>query len=59
MERKGEDPAQRAVPEIATGKDFRPDLLRPLRDYTMLDANGRFCLFSLAARSRRMQVPVD
>lgn len=40
MERKGENPAQRAVPEIATGKDFRPDLIRPLRDYVMLDANG-------------------
>ena len=40
VERKGEDPAQRAVPEIATGADFRPDLLRPLRDYNILDANG-------------------
>jgi hypothetical protein len=40
MERKGEDPTQRAVPEIATGAAFRPDLLRPLRDYNILDANG-------------------
>src|SRR5580693_1485714 len=40
MERKGEDPTQRAVPEIATGNDFRPDLLRPLRDYGILDAFG-------------------
>jgi hypothetical protein len=40
MERKGEDPAQRAVPEIATGSAFRPDLLRPLRDYNILDVNG-------------------
>jgi len=40
MLRKGEDPTQRAVPEIATGSAFRPDLLRPLRDYTILDANG-------------------
>jgi hypothetical protein len=40
MERKGEDPTQRAVPEIATGSAFRPDLLRPLRDYNILDVNG-------------------
>lgn len=40
MELKGEDPNQREVPEIATGTDFRPDLLRPLRDYHMLDASG-------------------
>ena len=40
MELKGEDPKQREVPEIATGKDFRPDLLRPLRDYHMLDSGG-------------------
>src|SRR5579863_7802910 len=44
MELKGEDPTQRAVPEIATGADFRPDLLRPLRDYTILDANGNQAL---------------
>jgi hypothetical protein len=44
IERKGEDPTQRAVPEIATGADFRPDLLRPLRDYTILDANGNQAL---------------
>jgi hypothetical protein len=44
MERKGEDPTQRAVPEIATGNDFRPDLLRPLRDYNILDANGNQAL---------------
>jgi hypothetical protein len=44
MERKGEDPTQREVPEIATGKDFRPDLLRPLRDYHILDANGNQAL---------------
>ena len=40
MERKGEDPNQRAVPEIDTGSAFRPDLLRPLRDYGLLDAFG-------------------
>ena len=40
MELKGEDPAAREVPEIATGSAFRPDLLRPLRDYHMLDGAG-------------------
>jgi hypothetical protein len=44
MERKGEDPSMRAVPEIATGSAFRPDLLRPLRDYGLLDANGNQAL---------------
>jgi len=44
MERKGEDPNQRAVPEIPTGTNFRPDLLRPLRDYNILDANGNQAL---------------
>ncbi len=44
MERKGEDPTMRAVPEIATGAAFRPDLLRPLRDYGLLDANGNQAL---------------
>jgi len=44
MLRKGEDPTQRAVPEIATGSAFRPDLLRPLRDYNILDANGNQAL---------------
>jgi hypothetical protein len=42
--RKGEDPTQRTVPEISTGLDFRPDLLRPLRDYNILDANGNQAL---------------
>jgi hypothetical protein len=37
MEKKGEDPNQREVPEIETGLDFRPDLLRPLRDYHFID----------------------
>jgi hypothetical protein len=40
IERKGEDPTQRSVPEIATGSAFRPDLIRPLRDYNIEDANG-------------------
>ena len=51
MERKGEDPSQRAVPEIATGSDFRPDLLRPLRDYNILDANGNQVLAPGSGRS--------
>jgi len=44
IERKGEDPTQRVVPEIPTGSAFRPDLLRPLRDYNILDANGNQAL---------------
>jgi hypothetical protein len=44
IELKGEDPTQRVVPEIATGTDFRPDLLRPLRDYNILDAKGNQAL---------------
>ena len=44
MELKGEDPSMRQVPEIATGSAFRPDLLRPLRDYHILDANGNQAL---------------
>lgn len=44
MELKGEDPNMREVPEIPTGKDFRPDLLRPLRDYHMLDDSGHQAL---------------
>jgi hypothetical protein len=44
MELKGEDPTARQVPEIDTGANFRPDLLRPLRDYHILDANGNQAL---------------
>jgi hypothetical protein len=40
VEREGNDPAKREVPEIATGTDFRPDLFRPLRDYHMVDSTG-------------------
>src|SRR3954468_5690381 len=38
IERMGEDPSKREVPQIAgLGVDFRPELLRPLRDYHMVD----------------------
>ncbi|HEY3153611.1 MAG TPA: hypothetical protein VGK65_18275 [Candidatus Binatia bacterium] len=38
----GEDPQKREVPELpGVGNDFRPDLFRPLRDYAMVDGNGR------------------
>jgi hypothetical protein len=40
VERLGEDPSKREVPEIVTGSAFRPDLLRPLRDYHMIDSAG-------------------
>ena len=41
VERMGDNPATREVPEL-TGVlgDFRPDLLRPLRDYYLTDAHG-------------------
>ncbi len=40
-ERNGDDPNNREVPELANvGATFRPDLIRPLRDYHMVDANG-------------------
>ncbi len=35
------DPSKREVPEISTGADFRPDLLRPLRDHHFVDENGK------------------
>jgi hypothetical protein len=44
IERQADDPAQREVPEIDTGAAFRPDLLRPLRDYNLLDADGNYVL---------------
>jgi hypothetical protein len=38
----GENPATREVPELAgTGADFRPDLIRPLRDYHLIDSSGQ------------------
>jgi hypothetical protein len=41
IEKMGEDPNKREVPQLAgIGVDFRPELLRPLRDYVMVDANG-------------------
>ena len=39
--RLGEDPNFREVPEIDTGTAFRPDMLRPLRDYHLTDAQGK------------------
>ena len=36
------DPSKREVPELAgVGPDFRPDLLRPLRDYHFVDGQGK------------------
>ncbi len=37
VERLGEDPSKREIPEIPTGAAFRPDLFRPLRDYHFVD----------------------
>ncbi len=42
IELMGEDPSKREVPELAgTGADFRPDTIRPLRDYHLVDSSGR------------------
>ncbi len=41
IEAMGEDPSKREVPEIATGAKFRPDLFHPLRDYHLVDADGK------------------
>jgi hypothetical protein len=42
IEAMGEDPTKREVPELAgTLNDFRPDQLRPLRDYHLVDSSGR------------------
>ena len=41
LERQGDNPATRYVPELAgTGATFRPDLIRPLRDYGLMDSSG-------------------
>jgi hypothetical protein len=40
-ERLGEDPSKREIPEITTGAGFRPDQLRPLRDYHFVDSGGK------------------
>ena len=38
----GEDPEKREIPQLdGVGPDFRPDLIRPLRDYHLVDAGGR------------------
>jgi hypothetical protein len=41
IQRLGDDPNKREVPQLSgVGTDFRPDLIRPLRDYHLVDANG-------------------
>ncbi|HME10892.1 MAG TPA: hypothetical protein VKG25_27800 [Bryobacteraceae bacterium] len=41
IERNGDNPAAREVPELAgTGPNFVPELFRPLRDYHFVDASG-------------------
>ncbi len=41
VERMGDNPKTREVPEPqGVLNDFRPDLIRPLRDYYLVDANG-------------------
>lgn len=38
----GDDPATREIPELpGVGAEFGPDLIRPLRDYHLVDAGGR------------------
>lgn len=39
-ERRANNPAFREVPEVSTGTAFRPDLIRPMRDYHMVDSSG-------------------
>jgi len=45
----GEGGINRETPQIApaTGANFRPDLIRPLRDYSLVDANGNLVLPNL------------
>jgi hypothetical protein len=41
VERIGNDPNQREVPALpGVGANFHPDLLRPLRDYHLVDSSG-------------------
>jgi len=41
VERMGDDPTKREVAELmGVLADFRPDLIRPLRDYHLIDAQG-------------------
>jgi len=41
VEKMGNDPTKREVPELAgVLNDFRPDQIRPLRDYHLVDAQG-------------------
>ncbi len=42
VERMGDDPNTREVPQLSgLLSSFRPDLFRPLRDYHLVDANGK------------------
>src|SRR5262245_19131949 len=42
IEALGEDPTKREVPELpGTRDEFRPDLIRPLRDYHLVDSAGQ------------------
>ena len=42
VELMGEDPSKREVPELpGTFSEFRPDLIRPLRDYHLVNSAGQ------------------
>ena len=42
IEREANDPNKREVPQLpGLGVDFQPGLIRPLRDYHLVDANGK------------------
>ena len=42
VERHGNDPNQREVPQLpGLGTNFLPEMLRPLRDYHMVDSSGK------------------
>jgi hypothetical protein len=42
VERMGDDPSKREVPELTgVGTQFAPELIRPLRDYALVDAQGK------------------
>jgi hypothetical protein len=48
VERMGDDPNTREVPQLSgLLSSFRPDLFRPLRDYHLVDANGKQVLPSM------------
>ena len=42
IERDANDPTKREVPQLAgVAVDFKPELFRPLRDYHLVDSNGK------------------